>query len=57
MYFLREDAHQRVTEIGRLLGDRDHSTVIYGLRKVDKALTADVQFTRQIGEIRTLISA
>jgi chromosomal replication initiator protein len=56
MYLLREDAHQRVTDIARLLGGRDHSTVIYGLRKVDKALTADAQFTRQIGEIRTLIS-
>jgi chromosomal replication initiator protein len=56
MYLLREDAHQRVTEIGTLLGDRDHSTIIYGLRKTDNALTTDPQFTRQIGEIRTLLT-
>ncbi len=56
MYLLREDAHQRVTEIARLLGDRDHSTVIYGLRKVDHALTLDAQFTREIGEIRPLLA-
>jgi chromosomal replication initiator protein len=56
MYLLREDAHQRVTEIASLLGGRDHSTIIYGLRKVDNALTTDPQFTRQIGEIRTLLT-
>jgi len=56
MFLLREDAHQRVTEIARLLGDRDHSTVIYGLRKIDQALTTDAQFTRQMGEIRTLLA-
>ncbi|KPJ50830.1 MAG: hypothetical protein AMJ38_01335 [Dehalococcoidia bacterium DG_22] len=55
MYLLRDDAHQRVTEIAHLLGNRDHSTIIYGLRKVDHALTIDAQFTRQIGEIRTLL--
>lgn len=56
MFLLRDDAHQRVTDIGRLLGGRDHSTVIYGLRKVDQALTTDAQFTRQMGEIRTLLA-
>jgi chromosomal replication initiator protein len=56
MYLLREDAHQRVTEIAHLLGGRDHSTIIYGLRKVDHVLTTDAQFTRQIGEIRTLLT-
>jgi chromosomal replication initiator protein len=56
MYLLREDARQRVTDIARLLGGRDHSTVIYGLRKIDIALTTDPQFTRQIGEIRTLLT-
>jgi chromosomal replication initiator protein len=57
MYLLRDDAHQRVTEIAHLLGGRDHSTVIYGLRKVDHALTTDAQFTRQLAEIRTVLMA
>ena len=57
MYLLREDAHQRVTDIACLLGGRDHSTIIYGLRKIDNALTTDPQFARQIGEIRTLLTA
>ncbi|MGQ9571650.1 MAG: chromosomal replication initiator protein DnaA [Dehalococcoidia bacterium] len=56
MYLLREDAHQRVTDIARFLGGRDHSTIIYGLRKVDTALTTDPQLTRQIAEIRSTLS-
>jgi chromosomal replication initiator protein len=56
MYLLREDAHQRVTDVARLLGGRDHSTVIYGLRKIDHALTTDPHFMRQIGEIRAVFT-
>jgi chromosomal replication initiator protein len=56
MYLLREDAHQRVTDVARLLGGRDHSTIIYGLRKIDQALTLDPHFMRQIGEIRAVFT-
>jgi chromosomal replication initiator protein len=57
MYLLRDDAHQRTTDIGRLLGGRDHATVIHGLRKIDSALTNDTQLARQIAEIRALLSS
>ena len=57
MYLLREDAHQRTTDIGRLLGGRDHSTVIHGLRKIESALATDTQLARQIAEIRALLSS
>ena len=57
MYLLRENAHQRTTDIGRLLGGRDHSTVIHGLRKVESALAIDTQLPRQIAEIRALLSS
>jgi len=57
MYLLREDAHQRTTDIGRILGGRDHSTVIHGLRKIDLALATDTHFARQIAEIRALLSS
>ncbi len=56
MYLMRDDAHLRTTDIGRILGGRDHSTVIHGLRKVESALTMDSQFARQIAEIRALLS-
>jgi chromosomal replication initiator protein len=57
MYLLREDAHQRTTDIGRTLGNRDHSTVIHGLRKVESVLATDTHFARQIAEIRALLSS
>jgi chromosomal replication initiator protein len=57
MYLLREDAHQRTTDIGRILGGRDHSTVIHGLRKIESTLTTDTHFARQIAEIRALLSS
>jgi len=57
MYLLREDGHLRTTDIGRILGGRDHSTVIHGLRKVESALAIDTQFPRQIAETRALLSS
>ncbi len=56
MYLLREDAHQRITDIGRLLGRRDHSTVIHGLRKIDASLPSNPQLASQIAEIRAVLS-
>jgi len=56
MYLLHEDSHQRTTDIGRLLGGRDHSTVIHGLRKIGTSLATDPQLTRQIADIRTVLS-
>jgi chromosomal replication initiator protein len=56
MYLLREAAQQRITDIGRLLGGRDHSTVIHGLRKIDNSLSNDPHLAGQIAEIRTLLS-
>ncbi|HEU4760417.1 MAG TPA: chromosomal replication initiator protein DnaA [Dehalococcoidia bacterium] len=52
MYLLREDAQLALKEIGHLLGGRDHSTVIHGLRKVAAALTSDPRVASQIVELR-----
>ncbi len=34
MYLLREDAQLSLKQIGHLLGNRDHSTIIHGCRKI-----------------------
>lgn len=34
MYLLKEDARMTVAEIGRLLGNRDHSTVLAGIQRI-----------------------
>jgi chromosomal replication initiator protein len=36
MYLLRDDARRPLTEIGRLLGGRDHATVLHGWSKISK---------------------
>jgi len=56
MYLLREDAHLPLKHIGLLLGKRDHSTVIHGVRKVSTGITADQQIAQQLSELRALIS-
>ncbi len=39
MYLLREDGRKSVAEIGRMLGNRDHSTVIAGIQRIGLELT------------------
>jgi chromosomal replication initiator protein len=36
MYLLREDARRPLAEIGRLLGGRDHATVLHGCTKITR---------------------
>jgi chromosomal replication initiator protein len=36
MYLLREEARRTLAEIGRLLGGRDHATVLHGCTKIGK---------------------
>ena len=43
MYLLREDAGASLVEIGRLLGGRDHSTVLHGVGKISRELERRTQ--------------
>lgn len=38
MYLLYIDAHKSYPQTGRLVGDRDHTTVLHGVRKITKAI-------------------
>jgi chromosomal replication initiator protein len=38
VYLLREHAHCSLTEIGRLLGHRDHSTILSAYRRIQREL-------------------
>ena len=55
MYLLREDAHLTSTSIGQLLGNKDHSTVIYGQKAIEKTLVKDYVLREQISSIRSLV--
>jgi len=40
-YLLRVEAGLNLTDIGELLGGRDHTTILHGVRKVSKLLSTD----------------
>lgn len=57
MYLLREDLDLSFAAIGQLLGDRDHATVIYGVRKVTDLLETDEALKREIAQLREQLLA
>jgi chromosomal replication initiator protein len=54
MYLLREEAQLSLKQIGRLLGGRDHSTVIHGCRKISTHINTP-KGRRQLTEIQQQI--
>ncbi len=38
MYLLRKEVGMSLDEIGQMIGGRDHSTIIYGIRKLEKII-------------------
>ncbi len=57
MYLLRRDACQPLAQIGRLFGDRDHSTVLYACRKIERENSAIPQTNADILAIRKRLDA
>jgi chromosomal replication initiator protein len=57
MYLLRQQNHTNLSEIGKILGNRDHSTVIHGCEKISSAISADSQLSKSIEDIRTSLKA
>jgi chromosomal replication initiator protein len=57
MYLLRDLAHQSYAQIGRLLGGRDHTTVLHGFRRIEGLLETDADVRRDLMEIRAAIAA
>lgn len=52
MYLLREESNASLPSIGRTLGGRDHTTVLYGCDKIADLLERDDRLRRQVVEIR-----
>ncbi|MDQ3539416.1 MAG: chromosomal replication initiator protein DnaA, partial [Chloroflexota bacterium] len=52
MYLLREETDGSLVDIGRELGGRDHTTVLHGIEKIERALENDTQLRSQIMAIR-----
>jgi len=52
MYLLRERNHCSLVEIGKMLGDRDHTTVLHGCEKIAAEIDVNPQLQESIDEIR-----
>jgi len=55
MYLLRNDLKIPLMEIGRLLGGKDHTTIMYGVEKITKLLPNHEDLRVDIAEIRKKI--
>jgi chromosomal replication initiator protein len=54
MWLSRHTTLHSLPEIGRAFGDRDHSTVIQAIRRVDERMAADADFA---GTVWTILQA
>jgi len=52
MYLIREETGASLVDIGRYLGNRDHSTVMHGISKIETALESDTTLRRHITALR-----
>jgi len=52
MYLIREETNASLPEIGNALGGRDHTTIMYGIDKINELMEKDDNLRRQIMAIR-----
>ena len=52
MYLLREETDASLMDIGKLLGGRDHTTIIYGCEKISDEINADSRLRQEVVTIR-----
>ena len=52
MYLMREETGASLPQVGAMLGDRDHTTIIHGCNKVAEEIQHDGEAARQVAELR-----
>ena len=52
MYLLREEANISLPQIGKALGGRDHTTILYGCEKIADLVERDDHLRRQVIDIK-----
>ena len=55
MYLCRELTDLSLPKIGKLLGGRDHTTVMYGINKIKKLLSKDPELARQVSHLSGIL--
>ncbi len=57
MYLAKTMTQRSLPDIGRRMGNRDHTTVLHGVRKIERLLQTDEKLTAEITEIKRMVSA
>ena len=57
MYLIRRLRSTPLNDIGKFFGGRDHTTVLYSLKQVDKKMRVDPAFAETVKEITTNINS
>ena len=55
MYLIREETHLALSQIGNMLGGRDHSTIVHGYQKIAADINSDHQLRRDVLAIRETV--
>lgn len=55
MYLLRNLTELPLTQIGDVLGSRDHTTVMYGIKKIENLIKENIQVREQINVLKQQI--
>ena len=56
MYLLREEADLGATAIGRVLGGKDHTTVLHGCKTIENQLNIDAGLRRDVIKVREALA-
>ena len=56
MYLARETTNHSMPNIGRLFGGRDHTTVLWAIRAVEKRMAADPVYAADVAALREAVT-
>lgn len=51
MYFLHNLANLSSVKIGKLIGDKDHTTVLHAIKTINNLIETDINFKNKINKI------
>jgi chromosomal replication initiator protein len=56
MYLAKQLTARSLPEIGRRFGNRDHTTVLHAIRKIEGQITGDARLREELEELKKLLS-
>ncbi len=57
MYLAKQLTPRSLPDIGRRMGNRDHTTILHGMRKIERLLRTNQQLAGEVTEIKRMIAA